>query len=71
MDNKIESKWNFLFQCRPDVKGMTGNSELTGGHISYSSNHEKILHFIRRKARSRIMRRVMNLEANYRPVRVP
>jgi hypothetical protein len=49
MDSKIESKWNFLLQSRPDVRGMIGNTKLIGGHISHNSKHEKIFHFITKK----------------------
>jgi hypothetical protein len=49
MDSKIESKWNFLLQVRPDVRGMIGNTKLIGGHISHNSNHEKIFNFINKK----------------------
>lgn len=49
MDDKIKSKWDFLFQCRPEVRGMIGNSKLIGGHISHNSKHEKIFNFITKK----------------------
>ncbi len=49
MDSKIESKWNFLLQVRPDVRGMIGNTKLIGGHINHNSKHEKIFHFITKK----------------------
>ena len=46
MDSKIKSKWDFLIQCRPNVKGIIGNAKLVGGHISYNSREEKIFNFI-------------------------
>ena len=49
MDNKIKSKWDFLLQHRPDMRGIIGNCKLIGGHISYKSNHEKIFNFITKK----------------------
>jgi len=49
MDSKIESKWNFLLQCRPEIRSMIGNTKLIGGHISYDDNHEKIFNFITKK----------------------
>jgi hypothetical protein len=49
MDSKIESKWNLLLQCRPDVRGMIGNTKLIGGHISHNSIQEKIFNFITKK----------------------
>jgi hypothetical protein len=44
--DKIRNKWDFLIQCRPDVKGMIGNAGLIGGHIEYDSNHDEIFNFI-------------------------
>ncbi len=49
MDNKIESKWDFLLQCRPDIRGMIGNTQLIGGHLTHNSKHEKIFNFITKK----------------------
>ena len=49
MDNKIKSKWDFLLQCRPDVRGIIGICKLVGGDISHNSNHEEISHFITTK----------------------
>jgi hypothetical protein len=48
MDN-IKSKWDFLLQCRPDIRGMVGNSKLIGGDISHNSNNEVIFKFITKK----------------------
>jgi len=45
----IKSKWDFLLQSRPDIRGMIGNTKLIGGHIGHNSNHEKIFHFITKK----------------------
>jgi hypothetical protein len=49
MDNKIKSKWDFLLQCRPDIRGMVGNAKLIGGDISRNSNNEVIFSFITKK----------------------
>jgi hypothetical protein len=49
MDNKIKSKWDFLLQCRPDIRGVVGNYKLIGGDISHNSKHELIFHFITTK----------------------
>jgi hypothetical protein len=47
--DKIRSKWDFLLQCRPDVRGMIGNAKLIGGHIGHDCNHDKIFNFITTK----------------------
>jgi hypothetical protein len=44
--DKIRSKWDFLLQCRPDVRGIVGNAKLIGGHIGHNDNHEKVFNFI-------------------------
>ncbi len=44
--DEIKSKWDFLLQCRPDVRGMVGNAKLIGGDIEHNSKKEKIFHFI-------------------------
>ena len=49
MEEMIKSKWEFLLQCKPEMRSMIGNTKLIGGHIGYSSNHEKIFHFITKK----------------------
>jgi hypothetical protein len=49
MDSKIENKRNFLLQCRPDIRGMIGNSKLIGEHVNHNSKHEGIFHFITTK----------------------
>jgi hypothetical protein len=49
MDNKIKGKWDFLLQCRPDIRGLVGNAKLIGGHISQNSDHETIFNFITKK----------------------
>jgi hypothetical protein len=49
MDSMIKSKWDFLLQCRPDLRGMIGNSKLIGGNINHNSKHEKVFHFITTK----------------------
>lgn len=47
--DKIRSKWEFLLQCRPNVRGMIGNAKLIGGHIGHNSNHDRIFNFITTK----------------------
>ena len=47
--DKIRSKWDFLIQCRPHVKGIIGNAKLIGGRINHNSNHEKIFNFVTKK----------------------
>ena len=47
--DKIRSKWDFLLQCRPNVRGMIGNAKLIGGHIGHNSNHDKIFNFVTTK----------------------
>ena len=47
--DKIKGKWDFLLQCRPDIRGIVGNIKLIGGRISYNSNHEMIFNFITKK----------------------
>ena len=49
MDNKIRSKWDFLLQCRPDVRTVVGNTKLIGGDISHNVNHEMVFEFITKK----------------------
>jgi len=47
--DKIRSKWEFLIQCRPNIKGMIGNAKLIGGHIGHNNNHDRIFNFITTK----------------------
>jgi hypothetical protein len=47
--DRIKSKWDFLLQCRPDIRGMVGNTKLIGGDINQNSNHELIFNFITKK----------------------
>jgi hypothetical protein len=49
MGEIIKNKWDFLLQCRPEIRSMIGNSKLIRGHVSHSDNHEKIFHFITKK----------------------
>ncbi len=49
MDEVIKNKWDYLLQCRPEIRKMIGNTKLIGGHISHGSNHEKIFNFITKK----------------------
>ena len=47
--DKIRSKWDFLLQCRPDIRGVVGNTKLIGGRISHNINNEVIFDFITQK----------------------
>jgi hypothetical protein len=47
--DKIKNKWDFLLQCRPDIRGMVGNAKLIGGNISHNLNNEMIFDFITKK----------------------
>ena len=44
--DKIISKRDFLLQCRPNVRGVVGNTKLIGGHIGQNSNHDRVFNFI-------------------------
>jgi hypothetical protein len=44
--DKIGNKWDFLLQCRPDVKGMIGNAGLIGGQLDHNENQDEIYNFI-------------------------
>ena len=44
--DRIESKWDFLIQCRPDVRGTVGNARLIGGHIDHDNNDDEIFNFV-------------------------
>jgi hypothetical protein len=47
--DRIKNKWDFLIQCRPDIRAVVGNTKLIGGDISHNSDQEKIFHFITKK----------------------
>jgi hypothetical protein len=47
--DSIRNKWDFLLQCRPDVRGIVGNTKLIGGDISRNTKNEKIFKFITKK----------------------
>jgi hypothetical protein len=49
MDSKIKNKWDFLLQCRPDVRSIIGNCKLIGGNINHDTNHDKIFNFVTTK----------------------
>ena len=49
MDSRVKRQWDFLLQCRPNVRGTIGNSKLVGGEIIHNSKQEKIFHFITTK----------------------
>jgi hypothetical protein len=49
MDSMIKSKWDFLLQYRPSVRGILGNAKLIGGDINYNTNNEMIFNFITKK----------------------
>ena len=44
--DRIKSRWNFLIQYSPNVKGLVGNDRLIGGHIDCDENHDQIFSFI-------------------------
>jgi len=46
MEEIIKSKWEFLLQCKPEVRNMIENSRLVGGHLSHNSRPERIFNFI-------------------------
>jgi hypothetical protein len=45
----IKSKWDFLLQCRSDIRSVVGNTKLIGGDINHNDKNEKIFHFITKK----------------------
>ncbi len=47
--DRIRDKWDFLLQCRPDIRAVVGNTKLIGGDISHNVNHEMVLDFITKK----------------------
>jgi hypothetical protein len=47
--DRIKSKWEFLLQYKPDIRGIIGNTKLIGGNINHNSKHEKIFNFITKK----------------------
>ena len=47
--DSIRNKWDFLLQCRPDIRGVVGNTKLIGGRISHNINNEMIFDFITKK----------------------
>jgi hypothetical protein len=47
--DKIKNKWDFLLQCRPNVKSVVGNAKLIGGNVGYNENHDLMFHFITTK----------------------
>jgi len=49
--DKIRSKWDFLLQCRPDIRAVVGDTKLIGGDISYNCNDEIVFDFITKKGR--------------------
>jgi len=49
MGSKIRSKWDFLLQRRPDIRGIVGDTKLIGGDISHNNKQEKIFNFITKK----------------------
>jgi hypothetical protein len=46
--DRIKNKWDFLIQCRPDVKDMIGMAKFIGGRVEYDEN-DKIFNFITTK----------------------
>jgi hypothetical protein len=49
MEETIKRKWDFLLQCKPEIRNIMGNTKLIGGHISHNSKHEKIFYFVTKK----------------------
>jgi len=47
--DRIKSKWDFLLQSRPDIRGLVGNAKLIGGDISHNTNNEMVFDFITKK----------------------
>jgi hypothetical protein len=47
--DRIKSKWDFLLQCKPDIRAVVGNSKLIGGNITHNSNQEMIFNFNTKK----------------------
>ena len=47
--DRIKNKWDFLFRCRPDIRGMVGNTKLIGGNVSHNSSQEMIFNLITKK----------------------
>jgi hypothetical protein len=45
----IKSKWEFLLQCRPAIRGIIGSAKLIGGHIGGNSNHDRVFNFVTTK----------------------
>ena len=43
MEEIIKSKWEFLLQCKPEIRSIIGNTKLIGGHIGHNSMHRSIL----------------------------
>ena len=47
--DRIKNKWDFLLQCRPDIRAVVGTCKLIGGSVGQNSNHELIFDFITKK----------------------
>ena len=47
--DRIKSKWDFLLQCKPNIRGIVGNTKLIGGNIGNNSDHEVIFNFMTKK----------------------
>lgn len=47
--DRIKNKWEFLIQCRLNIKGMIRNAKLVGGHINHNENGDEIFNFITTK----------------------
>jgi hypothetical protein len=45
----VRNKWDFLLQCRPDIRSIVGNAKLIGGDISHNVNREVIFDFVTKK----------------------
>ncbi len=47
--DSIRNEWDFLLQCRPDVRDLVGNTKLIGGSTSHNGKGEVIFNFITKK----------------------
>ena len=63
--DRIKSKWDFLIQCRPNVKGMIGHAKLIGGHVDYNESHDEIFNFITTKGTFSYNRRTDEFKSKF------
>ncbi len=62
----IRTMWDSLIQTSPDMKGLVGNAKLVGKLIKYNDQHEKIFHFLTKRAHSPSMSSQGSLKVNCR-----